>query len=130
VAQDDFYLQAGAQRLAQIEAEKAAALADLAAHKANHDQDSAGASIQQIANLDVELANLGNLYQRYQASLNPPAPPEPSKEEREARPWNRMDWTDVTNLARQSKYARDIRPDDPNLIAGWQEAQRRRARGE
>jgi hypothetical protein len=127
---DDFYLQAGSQRLAQIEAERAAALADLAAYKANHDQDSAAASIQQIANLDVEAANLNNLYQRYQQSQNPPAPPEPSKEERAARPIHRMDWSDVVDMTRQSKHARDIKPDDPNLIAGWQEAQRRRQRGE
>jgi hypothetical protein len=41
-----------------------------------------------------------------------------------------MDWQDVVDLARQSKYAKDIQPNDPHLIAGWQEAQRRRARGE
>jgi hypothetical protein len=127
---DDFYLSAGQQRLAQIEAERATALADLAAHKANHDQDSAAAAIQQIANLDVEAANLGNLYQRYHQSQNPPPPPEPSPEERAARPINRMDWSDVVEMTRQSKYAKNIRPDDPNLIAGYNEAMRRRARGE
>jgi hypothetical protein len=127
---DDFYLQAGSQRLAQIEAERAAALADLAAYKANHDQESAAQSIQQIANLDVELANLGNLYQRYQQSQNPPPVPEPSPEERAGRPISRMDWSDVVEMTRQSKYAKNIRPDDPNLIAGWNEAMRRRSRGE
>jgi hypothetical protein len=130
MANDDFYLQAGSQRLAQIEAEWAAALADLAAHRANHDSDSAAAAIQQIANLDVEVANLNSLYSRYVQSQNPPAPPEPSPEERAARPISRMDWSDVVEMTRQSKYAKNIRPDDPNLIAGWQEAQRRRARGE
>jgi hypothetical protein len=130
MANDDFYLQAGSQRLAQIEAERAAALPDLAAYKANGDRESAAQSVQQLANLDSELQNLNSLYQRYQQSQNPPAPPPASKEERAARPWDRMDWEDVTNLARQSKYARDIRPDDPGLVAGWQEAQRRRQRGE
>jgi hypothetical protein len=115
---DDFYLQAGSQRLVQIEAERAAALADLAAHKANHDSDSAAAAIQQIANLDVELSNLNNLYSRYVQSQNPP-PPEPSPEERAARPVSHMDWQDVVNLARQSKYARDIKADDPALLEGW-----------
>ena len=67
---DDFYLQAGSQRLAQIEAERAAALADLAAYKVNGDRESAAQSIQQIANLDVELGNLNNLYQRYQGIAN------------------------------------------------------------
>jgi hypothetical protein len=75
-----------AQRLAQLEAERAAALADLAAHKATGDRDSAAAAIQQIANLDVELQNLGSLYRRYEASQNPPKPPEPTLEERRAKP--------------------------------------------
>lgn len=41
-----------------------------------------------------------------------------------------MDWQDVVDLARQSKYARDIKPDDPNMLAGYHEAMRRKARGE
>jgi hypothetical protein len=130
MAQDDFYIEAGRQRLAVLEAARTAALADLQAHEVNGDRDAAAEAVQTIANLDVEMQNLGGLYQRYQASVNPPLPPEPSKEERAARPVSRMDWQDVINLARTSKYARDIRGDDPNLIAGWQEAQRRRARGE
>jgi hypothetical protein len=130
MAQDDFYLQAGSQRLAQIEAERAAALADLAAHKANGDRESAAQSVQQLANLDSELQNLNGLNQRYQASVNPPPPPEPSPEERAARPISRMDWSDVVEMTRQSKYAKNIRLDDPNLIAGYNEAMRRRQRGE
>jgi hypothetical protein len=130
MAQDDFYIEAGRQRLAVLEAARTAALADLQAHKVNGDRDAAAEAVQTIANLDVEMQNLGGLYQRYQQSVNPPLPPEPSAEERAARPINRMDWQDVTNLARTSKYARDIRPDDPNLIAGYQEAMRRKARGE
>jgi hypothetical protein len=43
-------------------------------------------TIQQIANLDVELQNLGSLYRRYEASQNPPKPPEPTLEERRAKP--------------------------------------------
>jgi hypothetical protein len=116
---DDFYLQAGSQRLAQIEAERAAALADLAAHKANGDRESAAAAIQQIANIDVEMANLNQLYTRYVQSQNPPAPPQPSKESRAKRTWEEMDWQDVVDMTRESKYAKNIRPDDPNLIAGW-----------
>jgi hypothetical protein len=126
MAQDDFYLQAGSQRLAQIEAERAAALADLAAYKANGDRDSAAASIQQIANLDVELANLNNLYQRYQQSQNPPVPPEPTLEERRAKPWEKMDYSDVWEMSK-SKYGP---PDEASFRAGIAEAQRRRARGE
>jgi hypothetical protein len=83
---DDFYLEAGRQRLAVLEAARTAALADLQAHKVNGDRDAAAEAVQTIANLDVEMQNLGGLYQRYQASQNPPAPPEPSPEERAARP--------------------------------------------
>ena len=41
-----------------IEAELAAAKADLMAHKANSDVESASGSVQQIANLEAERANL------------------------------------------------------------------------
>jgi hypothetical protein len=130
MADNDFYLQAGQQRLLQIEAERSAALADLSAHRMNGDQDSAAQSVQQLANLDTELRNLNDLYVRYQQSQNPPAPPEPSPEERAARPTSRMDWSDVVDMTRQSKYAKNIAPNDPNLIAGYNEAMRRRQRGE
>jgi hypothetical protein len=124
----DDYIEAGKRRVAVLEAARAAAVADIQAHRVNGDQESMAEAIQTVANLDADLANLNNLYSRYTQSQQPP--PEPSKEEREARPWNRMDWQDVVNLARQSKYARDLRADDPALLEGWREAQRRRQRGE
>ena len=126
MAQDDFYLQAGGQRLAQLEAERAAALADLAAHKANRDAESAAQTIQQIANLDIEVRNLNDLYVRYQASQNPPAPRPVSPEEREARPWQNMDWSDAYEIAKRSKHG----VDDNAFRAGMAEVYRRRARGE
>ena len=46
----DFYLTAAQQRANQIEAELAAAKADLAAYKANSDVESAGGTVQQIVN--------------------------------------------------------------------------------
>ena len=127
---DDFYTSAASQRLKMIEAERAAHLADLAAHRANGDIESAGAVVQALANAEAEKANLLALHDSYVRSQNPPAPPEPSREERDARPWNCMDWSDVVAMTRNSKYARDIKPDDPNMIAGYHEAQRRKARGE
>jgi hypothetical protein len=45
----DFYQDFAPRRLQQIEAERAAAMADLAAHRMNSDYDSAGQVIQQIA---------------------------------------------------------------------------------
>jgi hypothetical protein len=126
----DFYSDSARRRLEQIEAERAAALADLAAHRANSDYESAGNAIQQVANLDAERANLGTLYQQYVASQTPPSPPELTAEERAAKPWSKMDWSDVVELTRGSRHAKNIKPDDPNMVAGWRETQRRRARGE
>ena len=127
---DDWYIEMGRNRLAQINADRAEHLASLERAKANYDHDAAAYAISEIANCDAQRANLSALYDQYIRSQNPPRPPEPTKEERAARPISAMDWNDVVEMTRQSKYAKDIRPDDPNMIAGWNEAQRRRARGE
>jgi hypothetical protein len=124
----DDYIEAGRRRYAVLEAARAQATADIQAHRVNGDQDAMSEAIQTLANLDADMASLNNLYSRYAASQAPP--PEPSKEERLARPWNKMDWTDVVEMTRQSKHAKDIRADDPNMIAGYHEAMRRKARGE
>jgi hypothetical protein len=127
---DDFYISAARQRQNEINAEYRAALADLAAHRANGDTQSAAQSVQALANLTAEQSNLRGLVEGYVQSQQPPRQPEPSQEERAARPWNRMDWTDVVEMTRNSKWAKDIRRDDPNMIAGWHEARARRGRGE
>ena len=89
--QNDFYAQAAATRANMIEAELAAAKADLMAHKANHDVESAAQSVQSIANLENEKSNLANLYHAYVQSQNPPPPPEISRE-KETRDL-RIEWT-------------------------------------
>jgi hypothetical protein len=127
---DDFYTASARQRLERIEAERAAARADLAAHKANSDYESAAYSIQQLANLDAEQSNLANLYNRHVASQQPRQREYLSPEERQARPIEKMDWSDAVELARTSRYGKHIKADDPGMIQGWHEAQRRRARGE
>jgi hypothetical protein len=80
--------------------------------------------------LDAERANLAQLYNNYVASQQAPAREQLTPEERAARPITKMDWSDVVDLARGSRYGKNIKPDDPNLIAGWNEARRRSARGE
>jgi hypothetical protein len=125
---EDWYVEIGRQRLAELNAGRAQALADLELAKSTADHDAASTAMQNIADIDQAQANLGRLYDQYARSMQPP--PEPSKEERAARPIHRMDWSDVVEMTRQSKYAKNIQPNDPNLIAGWQEAQRRRQRGE
>jgi hypothetical protein len=127
---NDFYLDAAAQRANEIAAERQAALADLAAHRANGDTQSAAQSVQQLANLQAEQQNLQTLCNDYVAAQRPPSPPELSPEERAAKPWHRMDWNDVVELTKTSKWAKDIRPDDENMIRGWHEVRARRGRGE
>jgi hypothetical protein len=126
----DFYSDAASQRLAQIEAMRAQALADLATSKANSDYESAAASVQTIANLEAEKANVANLHRSYVASQTVPTPPELTREERDAKPWNRMTPDDALEIARGSKYGKDLNWDNPDVRAGWAEAQRRRSRGE
>jgi hypothetical protein len=41
-----------------------------------------------------------------------------------------MDWNDVVELTRTSKYAKHIDGNDPWMRAGYAEVQRRKARGE
>jgi hypothetical protein len=123
---DDFYAEAGRSRLQDIAVERAEALASLERAKSMGDYNTAGSAVQQIANLDAEYSNLYNLYNRYVASQNPPQPPEPSREERLAKPLERMDYNDVYEMLKHSKYG----VDDDAFRAGIQEVARRRARGE
>jgi hypothetical protein len=125
---DDWYVERGRQRLAALRAGRAQCIADLEAAKRDGDADAADSAIANLADIDQQERNTISLYNQYAASQAPP--PEPSLEERRARPIDRMDWNDIVEMTRQSKYAKNIRADDPNMIAGWQEAQRRRARGE
>lgn len=119
----DFYSDSAQKRLAMIEAERASALADLAAHRANSDYESAGNAIQQVANLDSERANLVQLYNSYVQSQTPVSPPELSAEEKAAKPVNRMDYRDVYEMAKGSKHG----VDDDAFRQGMAEVRRRRA---
>ena len=123
---DDFYQFSAKQRLQQINANRAQALADLENAKANSDYESAAASVQQIANLDADRNSLMTLHRQYVESQTPIAPPELSQEEKHAKPIERMDYADVWDMANTSKYGVD-----ENLFrAGMAEVARRRARGE
>jgi hypothetical protein len=130
MAQDDFYMQSAQRQWDALEAQRMRELADLQAAKAAGDEDSAAASILGIANIDAAKRNLAQLTNDYAASQNPPAPPPVSKEQRAARRWDEMDGQDLLDIARTSRHAKDLTWNDPNVRAGWAEAQRRRARGE
>jgi hypothetical protein len=127
---DDFYGEAAKTRFENIAADRAEALATLERARVSGDWESASSAVQAIADLDTAHASLVNLCNRYIASQNPPRPPEPTREERLARPIHAMDWNDIVDMTRQSKYAKNIRPDDPDMIAGYHEAMRRRRAGE
>src|SRR5262245_16027512 len=126
----DFYLKATRKQHQALQSARAQALAELEAHKASGDSFSAGQTVQQLADIAASEQNLQALVNQYAASQTPQAPPEQSPEERHAKPIERMDWRDIVEMTRQSKYAKDIQPNDPGLIAGYNEAMRRRARGE
>jgi hypothetical protein len=127
---DDFKADSARRRFEMIQAERAAAVADLAAAEANSDYDSGAQAAQTIADLDAAAANLGNLYSRHVQSQQPRQPEYLTPEERAARPIEKMDWSDAVELARTSRYGKNIRADDPNMVAGYYESRRRRARGE
>jgi hypothetical protein len=122
---DDFYLEVGKQRWAEVSAGRAQAVANLEAAKAAFDEDSAKIAVQEIADYDAALANLSSLYNRHIASQTPP--PEPSREELMARPMERMSHADMYKVLKGStKYGLD----DAGYMAGIREVAARRARGE
>jgi hypothetical protein len=97
----DFYTDSARRRLEQIEAERAAARADLAAYRTNSDYDSAAQIIQQLADLDRQAANLHDLWN---AHVNANRQPYVSDEQRAARQPHELDAQDLANMMNGSKY--------------------------
>ena len=125
----DYYIDLAKQRAQQIEADKAELLAGLARAKSNGDDHSGTEILQGLANNDQEMRNLNQLHNDYMAAKNPQQVPL-SREEWRARPVERMTAADGLEVARNSKYGGSLDWSDPHVQAGYQEAQRRRARGE
>ena len=115
----NFYTQAARSRAEAIEMQIAASRADLLVHRNNSDLQAAGETVQQIANLEAERANLTTLYNNYVASQQPRQPEVLTDEERNARPWHKMTPDDGLQLARTSKYGKSLDWNDPNVVAGW-----------
>jgi hypothetical protein len=124
----DKYWQASQNALRATDYEMARAQSDLNSYVAAGDKENAAVAVSELANLARQRENITLLQQQYAASKQPP--PQPSAEERASRPWQKMDWQDVVDLARGSKYGKNIQANDPDLIAGYNEAMRRRSRGE
>jgi hypothetical protein len=121
---DDPLIAGGRHRVAVIDAAIAAAQADLQAHIVNGDIEAIGESEQTIANLRADRQNMFNLHAEHVRSQTPPPPP--TDEERAAKPLHRMDYSDVYQMLKHSKYG----VDDNAFREGIAEVGRRRARGE
>ena len=127
---DDYYSDIARRRAQQLEADKAEMLGGLARARADSDDYAATEIIQGIANNEQEMRNLGKLHADYMAAQNPPQQMPLSREEWRARPVERMTPQDGLEVARNSKYGATLDFSDPHVQAGFQEAARRRARGE
>lgn len=126
----DFYLSAAQQRAAELEMELSAAKTDLLTYRHNQDLQAAGEAVQRIADLTTQQSNLQALCQGYIQSQQPRQPEVLTDEERAAKPWHKMDYSDALALAQTSKYGKSLDWNDPNMRAGYVEAQRRRRRRE
>jgi aspartyl/asparaginyl-tRNA synthetase len=69
------------------------------------------------------------LYQNYVQSQQPPRQPELTPEERAAKPIHRMDYSDVLEMAKTSKYFKDGTWND-DMQRAYNEVRARRSRGE
>jgi hypothetical protein len=125
----DFYLSAAQQRAAELEMELSAAKTDLLTFRHNQDLQQAGEAVQRIANLTAEQNNLRGLVEGYVQSQQPRQPERLSDEERAAKPIHRMNYDDVLEMARTSKYGKDLTW-NADMQAGYNEVRARRSRGE
>jgi hypothetical protein len=127
----DFLRDAAARQRAMLEAQLSAADADLKAARANSDYDGAAAAVQQYADAVAQWNNLQNIENQYVASQQPRQPEQLSPEELAAKPAHKMTADDGLRTAvAGSRWEKSITWNDPNVVAGYRETQRRRARGE
>jgi hypothetical protein len=131
---NDRYTQYGTRLLRQIDAEMAAARADLSAYDATDDEAGAAEAIARINELDLKRQNLESLYHRHMASQQPYQPPPLTDSEINALPPEKMNVDHVLHsINGTSKYARiggDLTRDNPYVRHGMALAAQRRARGE
>jgi hypothetical protein len=70
---DDFYVQSWAQRMQELEVEKAERISELQKARLQSDWHEAGLCIESIANIDASMQNMVATHQRYEQSQQPPA---------------------------------------------------------
>jgi hypothetical protein len=73
--------------------------------------------------------NLSALHDQYIASKTPQQPAPKTAEETAATPIENLNANELMDVYRNSKYGKDLNWNDPNVRAGWQEAQYRRSKG-
>jgi hypothetical protein len=126
----DFLLDNAEKRLRVLQAAKQRALADLAEHRAEGNDYAAQEQLGALAHLEVEERGIVQMRQDYLRAQNPPPPPRQTPEQLRAKPAEQMSWEDGLQIARNSKYGRDLDFNNPDVVAGFHEANRRRGRGE
>jgi hypothetical protein len=129
--QHDRYRNYGERLIRQIDAELAAARADLSVYDASDDEAGAAEAINRINELDLKRQNLESIYSRYVQANQPYQPPPLTDSEMQALPPEKMSVGNALEMInRTSKYAKNLSPDDPYVRHGWSIAQQRRQRGE
>jgi hypothetical protein len=122
----DDVIQSGRRQLERLNAQMAQANAQYQQCRIEGDQDGMDIALQDWSNLENQAVNLQNSYNRQIAAQQAAAPRELSAEEKAARPLSHMNYGDVYDMLKHSKYG----VDDNAFRAGIAEVQRRRARGE
>jgi hypothetical protein len=126
----DFYTESAQTQIDSIDAQMQRALAELAEAKAAGNSYSGADAVQSIADLTVARENILRVHQGYIASQQRPAPIPQTPEEWRVKPADKMTWEDGLEVARNSKYAKNLDFNDPNVQRGYAEVMRRRQRGE
>ena len=127
---DEFYAAAAQKRLQQLAVDRMKAQHDLAISLSMGDEEAAAGEIDSIAEIDAKTANLRALAQREMARNQAQTPPPQTAEQLRAKPPEQMTWEDGLEIARNSKYGKDLDFNNPHVVAGYHEATRRRQRGE
>jgi hypothetical protein len=126
----DPYAKLARRQYQDLQANISAAQADLEAYRQAGDKQSARGALQQIADLTAQQRNLSALHDQYVASKTPQQAPAKTAEEIAATLIQNMTGDELLALYRSCEYGKDLDWNDPNVRAGWVEAQNRRARGE
>jgi hypothetical protein len=127
---DDFYIRAASKRALEIDADISEIQTGLMRAKAMEDETSAAMLMDGLAEARQKRPMLDGEVADYLRQSTPPAAIPQSREEWRAKPVERMTPEDGLEIARGSKYGAALDWNDPGVRAGWQEAQRRRSRGE